>query len=114
VDLTGDQTTNGTADLQATLSPGAQLRLDTDERPVTMTADDAGLTVASAGRSTTVPLTAPDRELTVRVVVDRGVIEAWTGDGRWIARRIRHLQVHRAALRGGGRLEAWRLDPVQG
>lgn len=107
VALDGD----GTVDLEVTLPRGAQLRLDTADRPVLLTAGGSGLTVESAGRSTSVA--GPATELALRVVVDRGVVEAWTGDGRWIALRIPHLHVHRASLRGGGRLAAWRLDPVQ-
>jgi beta-fructofuranosidase len=111
VSLAADEATDGTGDLEVALLPGAQLRLDTDDVPVLLTAEESGLVVESGDRRTQVPVTRS--ALTLRVVVDRGVIEAWTGDGRWLALRIPHLHVHRAVLHGGGRLDAWRLEPVQ-
>jgi len=45
--------------------------------------------------------------------VDRGVVEAWTSDGHWIVLRVPGLHVRSAAVTGGGRLDAWRVEPVQ-
>jgi hypothetical protein len=109
VDLPGDEAAGGVADLEVTLPVGAQLRLETADRPVLVTAAADRLLVESGGGSTAVP-TATD---VLRVLVDRGAIEAWTGDGRWIALRIPFLRVRRAVVTGGGRLAAWRLEPVQ-
>ena len=109
-ELTGDAETDGLADLEVTLPGGGRLRLDTDDSPVVLAAGPAGLTVEWAGGATSVPA---GPEVALRVVVDRGVIEAWTGDGRWIALRIPHLCVHRATLLGPGRLDAWQLEAVQ-
>jgi beta-fructofuranosidase len=109
VDLPGDETTGGVADLEVTLPAGARLRLETADRPVLVTAVAGGLQVDSAAGSTAVPTTAD----VLRVVVDRGAIEAWTGDGRWIALRIPFLRVRRAVLTGGDRLAGWRLEPAQ-
>ena len=52
----------------------------------------------------------PTRSDRLRVVVDRGVVEAWTEDGRWLALRLPHLVVRSAAVLGVGRLTAWSLD----
>lgn len=112
VDLSGDERTDGVADLEVTLPPGAQLRLEATGRPVIMTAAAAGVDVESAAGTTTVPVPAGG-PLVLRVVIDRGAVEAWTADGRWLALRIPFLWVRRAVLAGGGRLAAWRLEPVQ-
>ena len=109
VDLAGDEATAGVADLEAVLPPGARLRLVTADRPVLLTAAPGGLVVESAAGITEVP----GASAALRVVVDRGAVEAWTGDGRWIALRIPHLHVRRAEVEGGGRLAGWRLEPVQ-
>src|SRR5207249_209099 len=63
-------------------------------------------TVASASRRT---------PTWIRCAGHRSTSQApgWTGDGRWIALRIPHLHVRRAALHGSGHVDAWRLDPVQ-
>jgi beta-fructofuranosidase len=110
VDLTG--AADGVAELTATLPPGAWLRLDTADRPVLLTAANADLVVESATGTTSVPVT-PGAPVALRVVVDRGAVEAWTGDGRWLALRIPFLRVHRAVLGGGSGLTAHRLEPVQ-
>ncbi|HVC73713.1 MAG TPA: hypothetical protein VNC85_08075, partial [Mycobacteriales bacterium] len=52
----------------------------------------------------------PTRSDRLRVVVDRGVVEAWTGDGRWLALRLPYRQVRSAAVLGPGRLAGWALD----
>ncbi|HLM06294.1 MAG TPA: glycoside hydrolase family 32 protein [Blastococcus sp.] len=112
VDVTGDGPVDGLADLEVDLPGGSQLCLDTDSAPVLLSAGDGVLIVESEGRSSAVQTTA-SRPLALRVIVDRGIVEAWTADGRWIALRVPYLRVRRARVRGGGRLQAWRLDPVQ-
>ena len=109
VHLPADEATGGVADLEVTLPAGARLRLETADRPVLVTAVADGLLVESAGGRTAVPTAAH----VLRVVVDRGAIEAWTGDGRWVALRIPFLRVRRAVVTGRGHLAAWRLEPVQ-
>jgi beta-fructofuranosidase len=112
VDLSGDEVTEGVADLEVVLGAGAQLRLETSDRPVLLTAADTGLIVESPAGTACVPVLTGST-LGLRVVVDRGAVEAWTRDGRWIALRIPHLHVRRAVLGGAGALAAWRLEPVQ-
>ncbi len=109
VDLTG---AGGVAELVAELPAGAELRLETAGAPVLLTATGTGLRVESAAGTARVPASGP--AVPLRVVVDRGAVEAWTGDGRWIALRLPYLDVRRARLDGGGGLTAWRLEPVQG
>jgi beta-fructofuranosidase len=92
---------DGVADLDVELRPGATLRLDA---ALDVVRDGDGL-VAGTVR---VP-TGSDR---LRVVVDRGVVEAWTGDGRWLALRLPHREVRAAAVLGAGRLAGWALDPA--
>ena len=92
---------DGPADLEAELRPGGMLRL---AGAVDLVRDAGGLV---AGRIR-VP-TSSDR---LRVVVDRGVVEAWTGDGRWLALRLPHREARSAAVVGPGRLAAWSLDPA--
>jgi beta-fructofuranosidase len=113
VDLTGDEATAGLVDLEVRLPAGARLRLDSDGAPVVLASGEAGLTVESAGGRIVVPARGPRPELELRVVVDRGVVEAWTGDGRWAALRVPGLRVRTATVRGGGRVDAWELEPVQ-
>jgi hypothetical protein len=113
VDLTGDERTGGLVDLEVTLPAGAHLRLDTDDAPVVLAAEETGLMLDSAGGRTVVPARGPRPELELRVVVDRGVVEAWTGDGRWAALRIPGLRVRTATVVGGGAVDAWELEPVQ-
>ncbi|HEY6747380.1 MAG TPA: glycoside hydrolase family 32 protein [Mycobacteriales bacterium] len=110
---TGVELTDGLADLEVTLAAGARLRLDTDAAPVVLAYAEDGLTVESGGEPTVVPVLRPGSELSLRVVVDRGVVEAWTGEGRWAAVRVLGLRVRAATVLGGGRLDAWALDPVQ-
>jgi beta-fructofuranosidase len=113
VDLAAGGTADGVAEVAATLPPGAWLRLETADRPVLLTAAGAGLVVDSAAGRTSVPVSA-GAPLALRVVVDRGAVEAWTGDGRWLALRIPFLRARRAMLGGGGTgLAASRLEPVQ-
>jgi hypothetical protein len=52
----------------------------------------------------------PTRSDRLRAVVDRGAVEAWTGDGRWLALRLPHREVRSAAVVGPGRLVGWALD----
>jgi beta-fructofuranosidase len=110
-DLSGDPRAAGVADLEVSLPPGARLRLETTDRPVLLTAAGTGLVVESATGTVTVPVTGSP--VALRVVVDRGAVEAWTGDGQWIALRIPFLHARRAILDGGGRLAGWHLEPVQ-
>jgi beta-fructofuranosidase len=112
VDLAGNGATDGVADLQVTLPAGTQLQLETTDRPVLLTAADGGLVVESAAGTARVPAPAGS-PVALRVVVDRGAVEAWTGDGRWIALRIPYLHVRRASVGGAGQLAGWRLEPVQ-
>lgn len=109
----------GVGEVLATLPPGAELRLDTAAgEPVRLAATAAGLVARSAAGPTggpadgsvRVPGAAPVR---LRVVVDRGAVEAWTGDGRWLALRLPHLHVTGAVATGATDLAAWHLDPVQ-
>jgi len=90
---------DGVADLEVELRPGARLRLDP---ALDIVRAPAGI-AAGAAR-------VPTRSDRLRVVVDRGVVEAWTGDGRWLALRLPHRVVRSAAVLGGGRLTAWPLD----
>ncbi|HEY7103221.1 MAG TPA: glycoside hydrolase family 32 protein [Mycobacteriales bacterium] len=91
----------GVADLDVELRPGGVLRL---AGAVDLVRDDGALLAGT----TRVP-TGSDR---LRVVVDRGVVEAWTGDGRWLALRLPHREVRAAAVLGPGRLAGWSLDPA--
>jgi hypothetical protein len=111
VDLAGEDA-DGVADLELTLPAGARLRLETADRPVVLTAADTGLVVESVAGTARVPVAAGSA-IALRVVVDRGAVEAWTGDGRWLALRLPHLHAARAVLAGAGELAGWRLDPVQ-
>lgn len=104
---------DGLADLEVILPPGARLRLDTDAEPLLLTAGEAALTIEGAGEPVLVPVRPGGSELPLRVVLDRGVVEVWTGDGRWAAVRVPGLRVRAAAVLGGGELDAWALDPVQ-
>lgn len=106
VDLAGE---DGVAELDVTLPAGAQLRLETADQPVLLTAAGDGLAVQWAAGTASLPGSAAG----LRVVLDRGALEAWTRDGRWIALRIPYLHVRRAWLAGAGELAAWRLEPVQ-
>jgi beta-fructofuranosidase len=90
---------DGVADLEAELRPGAVLRLN-----------DAVDLVREADRLVAGTVLMPTGSDRLRVVVDRGVVEAWTGDGRWLALRLPHHVVRSAAVIGGGRLTAWSLD----
>jgi beta-fructofuranosidase len=90
---------DGAGDLEVELRPGALLRLD-----------GAVDLVLAPGELATGTVRVPTRSDRLRVVVDRGVVEAWTGDGRWLALRIPHSEVRSAALVGPGRLAAWALD----
>ena len=86
------------ADLEVELRPGATLRLDSalEHGP-----GPGGLAV---GR-----VRVPTRSDRLRVVVDRGVVEAWTGDGRWLALRLPGGEFRSAAVLGPGRLAGWAL-----
>jgi beta-fructofuranosidase len=96
--LAGRCAVGGAADLDVELPRGGVLRLD---GAVDLERDDGGLLAGTVR----VP-TGCDR---LRVVVDRGVVEAWTGDGRWLALRLPHREVGAAAVLGPGRLSAWSL-----
>ncbi|MFL6127656.1 MAG: glycoside hydrolase family 32 protein [Mycobacteriales bacterium] len=112
VDLDDGGATGGVADLEVALPAGAQLRLETTDRPVLLAAADTGLMVESTAGTACVP-TAAGSTIALRVVVDRGAIEAWTPDGRWVALRLPHLHVRRAQVGGAGQIAAWRVEPVQ-
>lgn len=112
VELSGRAATAGLLDLAVGLRDGAGLRLDGDGGPVVFTAAGTELRVDSSAGPTVVGVPAVP-ELALRVVVDRGVVEAWTGDGRWLAVRVPGLHVRAATVLGGGRLDAWRLGPAQ-
>jgi beta-fructofuranosidase len=90
----------GLADFELELRPGAVLRL---EGALDLEAGSAELVVGGRIR-------VPTRSGRLRVVVDRGVVEAWTGDGRWVALRLPRREVRSAAVLGAGRLAAWALD----
>ena len=90
---------DGVADLEVELPPGATLRLDGG---LDLLRDADALVV---GR-----IRIPTRSDRLRVVVDRGVVEAWTGDGRWLALRLPYREVRSAAVLGPGRLAGWALD----
>ncbi len=107
----GVRLVDGVGEVVATLPAGAELRLDAAAgRPVRLVATGAELVAGSAAGTTRVPAVAPVR---LRVVVDRGAVEAWTGDGRWLALRLPYLHVARAVPTGATDVAAWRLDPVQ-
>ena len=89
---------DGVADLEVELRPGARLRLD-----------PALVLVRGPGELTVGRVRVPTRSDRLRVVVDRGVVEAWTGDGRWLALRIPGGEVRSAAVLGPGRLAGWAL-----
>ena len=89
---------DGVADLEVELRPGATLRLD-----------GALELVRGPGELTVGRVRVPTRSDRLRVVVDRGVVEAWTGDGRWLALRIPGGEVRSAAVLGPGRLAGWAL-----
>jgi beta-fructofuranosidase len=92
---------DGVADLEVELRSGATLRLD-GAFDLVRAGDEL-----VAGR-----VRVPTRSDRMRVVVDRGVVEAWTGDGRWLALRLPHRQARSAAVLGLGRLAGWALDPT--
>jgi beta-fructofuranosidase len=89
---------DGVADLEVELPPGATLRLD---GALDLRRDAEALAV---GR-----IRVPTRSDRLRVVVDRGVVEAWTGDGRWLALRLPYREVRSAEVVGPGRLVGWAL-----
>ena len=89
---------DGVAELEVELRPGATLRLD-----------GALVLVRGPGELTVGRVRVPTRSDRLRVVVDRGVVEAWTGDGRWLALRIPGGEVRSAAVLGPGRLAGWAL-----
>ena len=96
---------DGHADLDVELDPGATLRLagePEDRGGVELAAAPGGLVVDREVR-------VPTRDRRLRVVVDRGVVEAWTADGRWIALRRPYLDVRSATVAPRGRLAAYRL-----
>jgi beta-fructofuranosidase len=95
---------DGHADLDVELDRGATLRLagEPDGGVVELATAPGGLVVDREVR-------VPTRDRRLRVVVDRGVVEAWTADGRWIALRRPYLDVRSATVAPAGRLAAYRL-----
>lgn len=98
-------------DVEATLSTAGRLRLIGAKASVTFAADGDAVVMQSPTDAWRIP-SPRSHDRALRVVADRGVIEAWTGEGRWAALRLPGFVLGRVELSQGGGLAAWRLEPV--
>jgi beta-fructofuranosidase len=98
-------------DVEAVLGTAGCLRIIGADAEVAFVADGDTIVMHAPTDAWRIP-SHQRHDRALRVVVDRGVIEAWTGEGRWAALRLPGLVLGRVELLQGGGITAWRLESV--